>query len=199
MDTSCSVLLVFRQQDSIDQIKSILSGRGHTVAEECTSGMQALRMAGQIHFDIAIVGFTLADMPGLTFANDLLTQHSCSVLMIVPADQVNYVRSSAGTGDIICLPRPVSPQSLLTSISLIMQYRDRFQRISEETRKLKRDLERRAVAEKAKTVLMKKLGMSEAEAWRHIQKKSMDTGTPLVEIAEDILRTYGVKKNDNCL
>lgn len=195
MDTNCSILLVLRQQESIDQIKSILVVRGYTIVESCTSGMQALRFAGSNHVDIAIVGLTLSDMPGLTFANDLLSQHSCSVLMITPSEQINYIRQNSGSNDIICLPRPVSSQSLITSINLIMQYRDRFQYITEETHKLRQDLERRAIAEKAKTLLMNKFHMAESEAWRYIQKQSMNSGKPLIEIAEGIIHEYGNNKN----
>lgn len=168
---------------------------GYTIVESCTSGMQALRFAGLNHVDIAIVGFTLSDMPGLTFANDLLSQNACSVLMITPSEQINYIRQNARSSDIVCLPRPVSSQSLLTSINLIMQYRDRFQFITEETQKLKQDLDRRAVAEKAKTLLMNKFHMGESEAWRYIQKQSMNTGKPLIDIAEGILNEYGIKKS----
>jgi AmiR/NasT family two-component response regulator len=193
VDTGCSILLVLRQQETIDQMKSILATRGYNIAEVCTSGMQGLRLAALHTVDIAVVGFTLSDMPGMTFAQDLLSQHSCSVVMITPPEQINYVRQSAGTSDIVCLPRPVSPQSLLTAIDLVMQYRSRIQLLNQETQKLRMSLERRALAEKAKTVLMNKLQMGEAEAWRALQKQSMDTGRPLVEIAEEILEAYGKK------
>ncbi|MCX7772993.1 MAG: ANTAR domain-containing protein, partial [Clostridia bacterium] len=193
-DTSCSILLTLRQQESIDQIRSILAPRGYLIVEACTSGMQALRVAGMNHIDIAIVGFTLSDMPGLTFANDLLSQYNCSVLMITPPEQINYVRQNAGPNEIICLPRPVTAQSLLTSIDLILQYKERFEHITRETRKLKSDLDRRAIAEKAKTLLMNKMNMGEAEAWRYIQKQSMDSGIPLQEVAEAIIKEYGKKE-----
>lgn len=193
MDISCSILLAFRHQETIDQIKNILSPRGYLIVDTCTSGMQALRIAGLSHIDVAIVGFTLSDMPGLTFANDLLSLHSCSVLMITSPEQMNYVKNSAGPNDIVCLPRPVTSQVLLTSIDLILQYRERIQCITRETQKLKSDLERRSMADKAKTLLMNKLNMGESEAWRHIQKQSMDTGIPLQEVAETIINEYRSK------
>lgn len=193
MDTSCSILLTLRHQESIEQIKNILVPKGYMIVDSCSSGMQALRVAGLNHIDIAIVSFTLSDMPGLTFANDLLSQHSCSVLMITPPEQMNYIRNNAGPNDIVCLPRPITPQALLTSIDLILQYKERIRCISRETQKLKVDLERRSLAEKAKTLLMKKLNMSESDAWRHIQKQSMDSGIPLQEVAENIIHEYGKK------
>lgn len=193
MDISCSILLTLRRQESVEQIKNILVSRGYLIAGAGTSGMQALRLAGMSNVDIAIVGFSLSDMPGLTFANDLLARQSCSVLMIAPPEQIGYIRGRAGTNDIVCLPKPVTPQALLASIELMLQYRERLRNITSETRKLKSDLERRAVAEKAKTLLMHRCHMGESEAWRFIQKKSMDSGIPLREVAETIIEEYGKK------
>jgi response regulator NasT len=194
VDISCSILLALRHQETIEQIKNILVPRGFIIAGASTSGMQALRMAGLSDIDIAIVGFMLADVPGLTFADDLLSRQSCSVLMITPPEQINYIKSNSVANDIVCLPKPVSSQSLLTSIDLILQYRDKIQNITRETQKLKSDLERRSIAEKAKTLLMNKLKMGESEAWKYIQKKSMDSGIPLQEVAQSIIKEYG-KKN----
>lgn len=191
MDTTCRILLAFRHQETVDRIKSILVESGRNVLFSCTSGMQALRLAGLHDIEIAVVGFTLSDMPGAHFATDLLAGHSCSVLMIAPAEQIPYIQQSFQTEDIVCLPRPVSSQSLLTSIDLIMQYRDRLKHIRAEARKLKEDLKRRSLADKAKTILMNALQLSEFEAWRFMQKQSMDTGIPLIDIAELMIEKYG--------
>lgn len=57
----------------------------------------------------------------------------------------------------------------------------------EETLALKEALEIRKVVEKAKGVLMKRRKLSEEEAFKIIQKESMDTRKSLKEIAEAIL------------
>lgn len=199
VDTICRIMLVFRQQETLERIKSILVENGHRVLYSCTSGMQALRLAGLHDIDIAVVGFTLSDMSGIHFAADLLAQHTCSVLLIVPAEQMAYARQSIRAEDIVCLPRPITPQALLTSIELMMQYRDRLSCMRAETQKLKEDLKRRSLADKAKTILMNALQLTEFEAWRFMQKTSMDTGTPLLEVAEKIIEQYGRNRQDKGL
>jgi response regulator NasT len=52
---------------------------------------------------------------------------------------------------------------------------------------LKRTLEVRKVTERAKGILMEREGLSEGEAFRRIQKFSMEKRRPVVEIAEAIL------------
>ncbi|MEM3063218.1 MAG: GAF and ANTAR domain-containing protein [Nitrososphaerota archaeon] len=56
----------------------------------------------------------------------------------------------------------------------------------EEVTKLKETLETRKLIERAKGILMKQRGMSEEEAYRFLQKKSMDTGKSMKEIASAI-------------
>ncbi len=186
----CNVLLVLRKPDLIRQIRAILTSRGYAVSDGCVSGMQALRSAATHPVDIAIVGYTLNDMSGLDFSMDLLSNSDCSVLLMTPPDQMVYVKEQIGSADVVPVPRPVTAQALLSTLELIGHYRSKLTRANEETKKLKQDLDRRAVAEKAKVVLMNRLQMSEAEAWRYLQKRSMDTGTSLKEIALRVLELY---------
>jgi len=188
-----NILIIMKQQDTMDTMVNILKTRGYLVTETCTSGMQGLRSAENHPCDIAIVGFSLPDMTGIQFTEYLQDNMNTSVLLIVPPDQVSYARQSSGSLDITCLPRPISSQGLITSIDMLLQFRERYQRIQEETQKLKAGLERRGLADKAKAALMKGLGISEPEAWRQIQKQSMDTGKPLEQVARHVLDIYGTK------
>jgi response regulator NasT len=65
-----------------------------------------------------------------------------------------------------------------------------------ETKKLREGLARRGLAEKAKVALMRSLGLPEAEAWRQMQKQSMDTGKPLEQVARHILDIHGTDDGD---
>ncbi len=187
----CNILLVMKARETMENMTSILTSRGHVITEACTSGAQGIRSAQNHPCDIAVVGFSLADMTGLHFAEDLQNYQPASVLLIVPPDQVSYARQASGELDVTCLPKPVTAQSLVTSIEMLLQFRDRYGRMNAETAKLKAGLERRALADKAKAALMKSLGIPEAEAWRKMQKQSMDSGKPLEYVAQHILDIYG--------
>ena len=136
----CSVLIVIRHQENMEQMSVILASRGYQITDTCTSGAQALRCAANRPCDIAIVGFSLPDMTGLDFAEDLQGICNASVLLIVPPEQMSYARKSVGDLDVSCLARPI---------------------------------------------------ITEADAWRQMQKQSMDTGKPLEHVARHILDIYG--------
>jgi two-component system, response regulator PdtaR len=188
-----NVLIVARQPETAEHMSGILASLGYQVTDTCTTGMQALRSAGNRPCDIAIVGFSLPDMTGLAFAEDLHDICSASVLLLVPPEQMSYARQSVGDLDISCLARPVSAAGLAASLEMIMQFRERYRRMQDETKKLTEALERRNLADKAKAALMKGLGLAEADAWRQMQKQSMDTGKPMEHVARHILDIYGTK------
>ena len=186
----CNVLLVIRKPEMMQQMSAILASRGYTVTDQCVSGTQGLRSNASHPADIAVVGYTLSDMSGLDFACDLQQNSDCSVLLMAPQDQMVYIKERSGSMDIVALPRPVTAQALLSALEMSEHYRHRLRRANDEAKKLKSDLDRRAVAEKAKVVLMNRLQMSEAEAWRYLQKRSMDTGTSMKDIAMRVLELY---------
>lgn len=62
------------------------------------------------------------------------------------------------------------------------------------TKIIQEELETRKVVEKAKGILMKESGLTEEEAFRRIQKKSMDTRKSMREIAEAIILSRELQK-----
>jgi response regulator NasT len=65
--------------------------------------------------------------------------------------------------------------------------------LEEEVSRLKEKLETRKAVERAKGILMQTLGLSEQEAYRRIQKESMDRCLPMRAIAEAIILANELK------
>jgi two-component system, response regulator PdtaR len=62
-----------------------------------------------------------------------------------------------------------------------------------KTRVIQEELETRKVVERAKGILMKEEGLTEVDAFRKMQKFSMDRRKPMKEIAEAIIMTNDMK------
>jgi response regulator NasT len=193
---ACNVLIVIRRPELVAQIRSVLQPRGYFIVDSCASGMQALRTAYSHPVDIAITGFILSDMSGLEFAADLQEKTDASVLVITPQDQVSYVKEESQNRDVVPLPRPVTSQALLNTLELMEHYRNRLLSARETANKLRNDLDRRALADQAKVTLMSHTAMSEAEAWRWLQKRSMDTGKSLRDVSIEVINQYKPLESD---
>jgi len=77
---------------------------------------------------------------------------------------------------------------MLNTIDIVLQTRERMVNLSKKLDKAKEDLENRKVIEKAKGIMMRKNYISEGEAYRRIQKMSMDNRVSMREVAERICK-----------
>jgi response regulator NasT len=89
--------------------------------------------------------------------------------------------------DITLFTKPVNISALLSTIEIVLQNRRRIGRMEREMAALKEGLENRKLVERAKGILMKRKSISEAEAYRRIQKMSMDSRVAMKDIAEKII------------
>jgi AmiR/NasT family two-component response regulator len=89
--------------------------------------------------------------------------------------------------DVTLCAKPVSRMGLLFTLEVVLQNRRRYLRLERELSELKRGMENRKLIERAKGILMKHKGISEDEAYRRIQRMSMDSRLAMRDIAIRII------------
>lgn len=94
--------------------------------------------------------------------------------------------SKRDTEGMICLSMPLKVHELLSTIEMMLEARKRRKR-RKRTRPQERSAEEKELILKAKALLMDRNTMTEPEAYRYIQKCSMDNGTSLTETAQMII------------
>ena len=85
------------------------------------------------------------------------------------------------------LMKPVSESDLLPAIALAMSRFREFQMLHKEVDDLRESLETRKMVERAKGILMRRLKLSEEDAFKRLQKRSQDENKKLAEIAKAIV------------
>ncbi|MBP3657264.1 MAG: ANTAR domain-containing protein [Clostridia bacterium] len=131
---------------------------------------------------LVVTTWKLDDMTGLELAERL--GEDADVLMIVPAD---YEQQTDLPQNVLLLRNPVSPDALVQSVLVMAHCRERMGALRARAQKLSRTLEERKLIDRAKGRLMDGLHMTEAEAHHFIQKRSMDLGQRIAEVAGAIL------------
>ena len=129
---------------------------------------------------LLLTTYRLPDMTGEELARRL--GEAADVVMIVPQD---YAGEEAE--NVVMLRNPISQDALVQSVRTLAHCRARMQALRNRAQKLARTLEERKIIDRAKGRLMDTLHITEAEAHYHIQKKSMDSGRRIIEVAQDIL------------
>ena len=188
----CEILVVMRHGEVVESLCRLLRSLGYRVAEVCTSGGAALRAASYQNYDIVLCSDNLPDMRGLSVALEILERENVSIIMITNEREKAEIESVYQAYDITCLIKPVSRMVLQHALEITWNNKKRVDRLKKERDRLKKEAEQRELIKQAKEILMRKYSIDEPKAYRSLQKSSMDTGTPVREIAKRVIESDGV-------
>ena len=152
-------------------------------------GAQALELARQERPDLALLDIRMPDMNGLEAGQVLYGQMGVPVIFISAFTDREYVEAGARLGVFGYLLKPVTLDELRVTITIAWScYRSHHQ-LDGKVHRLRQSLDDRKVVERAKGLLMKRLGLDEAEAMRRMQKQARDCRRKLVDLSRAILET----------
>jgi response regulator NasT len=175
-----SIIIAFPKLDDAKLIRNILVRNGYEVNALCTTGAQVISTANSLDEGIVLCGYRLPDMHYSEIYNYLPKGYEM-LLMASPAKLAECVDN-----DIVCLSMPLKANDLINTVEMMFVSFRRRKKKEREKPKQRSEAEK-SVIRKAKLLLMDRNNMSEDEAYRYIQKTSMDSGTNMVETAEMIL------------
>ena len=175
-----NIVIAFPKKEVAQNIRKILSQSGYSVQAVCSTGAQALASVNNLENGILICGSRFIDMMYMEI-HDYLPPEFQMLLTASPTSiQEREVEN------LVCLELPMKVHELLQTLEMMEgQIRRRRKRLRNIPRQ--RSEEDRQMIEQAKALLMDRNKFSEEEAHRYIQKRSMENGTGLVEVAQMIL------------
>lgn len=145
----------------------------------CNTGSEVLRVSNDRDYGIVICTKNLKDMVYSELA-DYLPPSFYIIVLTKDATVETF------SDRMIKLLLPIRTSELVSTIEMINAGFSRPKKRKEKPYRTK-SKEENQIIERAKQLLMERNGMSEQEAFRYIQKTSMDTGRRSVETAEMIL------------
>ena len=137
--------------------------------------------------DILLINYDMPDMTGLETAAIIGDENICSVILLITPEQRKLCIGQIEDYDITLHQKPINRMALLGTIDAVLQNRRRLQKLNKELFTLKQGMEERKIVERAKGILMKRKSISEAEAYRRIQKMSMDTRVSMKDVSQKII------------
>lgn len=174
-----SIIVALPKIEDAKHISDILKRRGIETAVICTKAATVLSQVHELDSGIVICGSRFTDM------------HYTQLYEYLPEYFEMLLLASAATletcpPDIMTLGFPIRPNDLVGTVEMMLAQQTR------KLKKLKAAPKKRSEQEQnyinnAKWVLMERNNMTEQEAFRYIQKCSMDSGTNMVETAQMIL------------
>ena len=176
-------------------LKEMLSGLGYQVVGEAGDGRQAINLSRELKPDLVIMDIKMPEMDGIQAARVLTEEKIAPVLLLTAYSQQELVSGAREAGVVGYIVKPFRQDELMPALEVALSRFREFRELEKEMGDLKETLEARKVIERAKGVLMDQYGLKEADAFRRIQKLSMDTRKSMREIAEAILLAREIDKN----
>jgi len=168
-------------------LREMLTNLGYLVVGEAGDGRSAVNQARELRPDVVIMDIKMPDMDGIEAAKILTQERIAPVVLLTAFSQRDLVERAKEAGVVGYLVKPFRESDLGPAIEVALARFAEFRTLEREVADLKETLETRKLVDRAKGILMDTQGLTEAEAFRKIQKMSMNTRKPMKEIAEAII------------
>lgn len=168
-------------------LKEMLEEEGYEVVGEAADGDDAMRLAEELKPDLVILDIVMPKTDGLTAAEHIVEQELAAVLILTAFSHRDKVARATRAGVMAYLVKPFDKGDLVPAIEVAVQRWNEARVLANESKNLTERLETRKLVERAKGVLRDRHGLSEEDAFRLIQRISMERGMPMAKVAERLL------------
>ena len=186
------VLIADDESLRVMSLKGQLESIGHKVIAEAANGKEAVNLARELKPDLAILDIKMPEMDGIEAAQTITQERPIPIILLTAFSEKELAERAAEANVSAYIMKPVSEQDLLPAIALAVSRFKEFQALHREVDDLRDALETRKLVERAKGILMRRLNLTEEEAFRRMQRRSQNENKKLGEIANAIITADGM-------
>lgn len=168
-------------------LKEMLQEAGYDVVGEAADGQQAIDLTEALRPDLVILDVKMPGMDGITAAEQIVSAAAAPVIMLTAFSQRELVERAAEAGAMAYLVKPFDKSDLIPAIEVAISRYQQLTALASEVADLSERLETRKLLDRAKGRLQTEHGMTEPDAFRWIQKASMDRRMSMRAVAESVL------------
>ncbi len=172
-------------------IVETLTDAGIEVVGEAADGETAVAKAKELEPDVVVMDVKMPGMDGITAAEHILANRTCAVVMLTAFSQRELVERARDSGAMAYVVKPFTPADLIPAIEIAVSRFHEIVSLESEVASLTEQFETRKQVDRAKGLLMSRMGLTEPEAFRWIQKTSMDRRLTMREVADAVIDQVG--------
>ena len=183
--------IILAEDDAVIRLdlKEELERQGYLVVGQVGDGQSAVNLARELRPDLVIMDIRMPEMDGIAAAEILTREKLAPVLLLTAYSEDVLIERARNAGVVHYVTKPWRQIDLKPAIEIALSRFQEFRAIESKVKDLEQSLETRKYVERAKGVLMEKQHLTEQEAFRRIQKLSMNNRKSMREVAEAILLT----------
>ena len=168
-------------------LKEMLEEDGYTVVGEAGDGLTAVTLATELRPDLVILDVKMPVLDGLSAAEQIVAARIAPVVILTAFSQRDLIERAREAGAMAYLVKPFQSKDLLPTIEMAVSRFQELVALEGEVADLTGRLEARKTIDRAKGILQADHGMTEPEAFRWIQRTSMDQRRSMRSVAQDVV------------
>ncbi|QXJ26954.1 response regulator [Actinomadura graeca] len=168
-------------------LKEMLQEDGYDVVGEAGDGETAVRLAGDLKPDLVILDVKMPVLDGISAAERISADRIAPVVILTAFSQRELVQRATDAGAMAYLVKPFTKTDLAPAIEMALSRYTELRALESEVAGLQDRLETRKLVDRAKGLLQEANGWTEPEAFRWIQKTSMDRRLTMRAVAEAVV------------
>ena len=183
------VLIVDDHAPSRAAVAEAVGAQGGTVVGNGSRVEDAVRLVDKHRPDVLLLAVGLPDGDGVEAARRVMAALPCPVVLLTSHTDPDVTAGAVEAGVLGFLVKPLRPEELAPALDVAVSRFRELEAVRKENEALKQKLESRKLVDRAKGILMTRMGLTEPEAFRRIQKTAMDTRKTMAEVAQALLLT----------
>jgi two-component system, response regulator PdtaR len=192
MNETARVLIAEDESLIALQMRQVLTEAGYEVLAEARTGTEAVRLAASLRPELILMDIRMPEMDGLQAARQIWKAGATAIVMVTAYGDEALVEAALAAGASGYLVKPVHGRQLVPAVRLALERFRALEQARSEAAGAREALETRKLVERAKSVLMQRAGLSEAEAFRRLQRLSTDRCQPMKQTALQVLAADGI-------
>jgi AmiR/NasT family two-component response regulator len=168
-------------------LAEMLTEEGYDVVGQAGDGASAVELAERHRPDLVILDVRMPVLDGIAAAEQIASQRIAPVVILTAFSQRELVERARDAGAMAYLVKPFTKADLVPAIEMAVSRFGELAMLEAEVADLSERLETRKAVERAKSLLMAQLALSEPEAFRWIQKTAMDLRLSMRQVADGVV------------
>jgi AmiR/NasT family two-component response regulator len=186
-ERSLRILLANEREDDLEVLGGVLGGLGHDVTPFAVSVAEAVELIAREDPDVAFVVIDNDDEHALALISETVEYASGPVLVSVREAKDPAIIARAADMGIAGYVDSWAPNDVQAAIEVALRRHREEARLGEKVEQLQTALERRAVIERAKGIVMERHSIGEQEAFQLLREHARSGGRRVVDVAQAVL------------
>lgn len=187
------VRIVVAEDETIIRLDIVetLWGQGYEVVGEADNGQRAIELVEELTPDLVLMDISMPVMDGISATRHISERSLAPVVILTAFSQRDLIDQATEAGAMSYIVKPFSETDLVPAIELAKARFEQLVTLEAEISDLTTRFETRKLVDQAKSLLMQKLEITEPEAFRWVQKTSMDRRLMMREVAQTVIEQLG--------